>query len=43
MHHVGPDAPRGGAEELALSYAERGVRSVSLRFAPSVHGAGVRT
>ena len=37
---VGPDAPRGGAEELALSYAERGVRSVSLRFAPSVHGPG---
>jgi nucleoside-diphosphate-sugar epimerase len=37
---VGPDAPRGGAEELALSYAERGVRSVSLRFAVTVHGEG---
>ena len=37
---VGPEAPRGGAEELALSYAERGVRSVSLRFALTVHGAG---
>ena len=37
---VGPEAPRGGAEELALSYAERGVRSVSLRFAVTVHGEG---
>jgi len=37
---VGPDAPRGGAEELALSYAERGVRAVSLRFALTVHGEG---
>jgi nucleoside-diphosphate-sugar epimerase len=37
---VGPDAPRGGAEELALSYAERGVRSVSLRFPLTVHGEG---
>ena len=37
---VGPEAPRGGAEELALSYAERGVRSASLRFAISVHGEG---
>ncbi len=36
----GPDAPRGGGEHLALSYAERGVRSVSLRFAPTVHGDG---
>jgi len=36
----GPDAPRGGAEPLALSYAERGVRPVSLRFAPTVHGDG---
>ncbi|MEJ3405638.1 SDR family oxidoreductase [Rathayibacter sp. YIM 133350] len=37
---TGPDAPRGGAEGLALDYAERGVRTVSLRFAPTVHGAG---
>jgi putative NADH-flavin reductase len=37
---VGPEALRGGAEELALSYAERGVRSVSLRFALTVHGEG---
>jgi nucleoside-diphosphate-sugar epimerase len=36
----GPDSPRGGSEQLALGYAECGVRSVSLRFAPTVHGAG---
>jgi nucleoside-diphosphate-sugar epimerase len=36
----GPDSPRGGAEELALGYTERGVRTVSLRFAPTVHGDG---
>jgi len=36
----GPDAPRGGAEELALSYAVRGVLPVALRFAPTVHGEG---
>lgn len=36
----GPDAPRGGSEQLALAYAERGVRSVGLRFAPTVHGEG---
>ena len=36
----GPDAPRGGSEQLALGYAERGVRAVSLRFAPTVHGDG---
>lgn len=36
----GPDAPRGGSEGLALEYAERGVRSISVRFAPTVHGAG---
>lgn len=37
---TGPDAPRGGGEQLALAYAERGVRVVSLRFAPTVHGEG---
>lgn len=37
---AGPDAPRGGAENLALSFADRGVVPVSLRFAPSVHGMG---
>jgi len=36
----GADSPRGGGEELALRYADRGVRTVSLRFAPTVHGAG---
>ena len=36
----GADAPRGGAENLALSFAERGIRPVSLRFAPTVHGQG---
>ncbi|WIE54013.1 SDR family oxidoreductase [Curtobacterium sp. MCBD17_003] len=36
----GPDAPRGGTENLALEFAEHGVVPVSLRFAPSVHGAG---
>ncbi len=34
------DSPRGGSEGLAISYAERGVRAVSLRFAPTVHGTG---
>src|SRR3954447_743868 len=29
----GPESMRGGAENLALSYADRGVRSVGLRFA----------
>ncbi|THG33378.1 SDR family oxidoreductase [Naasia lichenicola] len=36
----GPESPRGGSENLALDYAERGVRTVSLRFAPTVHGEG---
>jgi len=35
---VGPDSPRGGAENLALEYADRGVRVVAARFAPTVHG-----
>lgn len=33
----GPQSPRGGTENLALSLP--GVRSVALRFAPTVHGA----
>jgi nucleoside-diphosphate-sugar epimerase len=36
----GPDSPRGGTENLALEYVEKGVRSISLRFAPTVHGDG---
>ncbi len=36
----GPDSPRGGAEQLAFSYLPRGVRPVSLRFSPTVHGPG---
>lgn len=34
----GPDSPRGGSENLALEFTGRGVHSVSLRFAPTVHG-----
>jgi nucleoside-diphosphate-sugar epimerase len=36
----GPDSPRGGSENLALEFIDRGVHTVSLRFAPTVHGAG---
>ena len=36
----GPDSPRGGTENLALEFVDRGVHSVSLRFAPTVHGTG---
>jgi nucleoside-diphosphate-sugar epimerase len=36
----GPDSPRGGSENLALEYVDRGVHTVSLRFAPTVHGTG---
>ena len=36
----GPDAPRGGSENLALGFVEQDVHSVSLRFAPTVHGVG---
>ena len=36
----GPESPRGGSENLALEYVERGVNTVSVRFAPTVHGAG---
>src|ERR1700761_8955149 len=31
---------RPGSENLALDFVARGVHSVSLRFAPTVHGAG---
>jgi len=36
----GPDSPRGGSENLALEFADRGVHPVSLRFSPTVHGTG---
>lgn len=36
----GPDSPRGGSENLAFEFVEHGVHSVSLRFAPTVHGTG---
>jgi nucleoside-diphosphate-sugar epimerase len=36
----GADSMRGGSENLALSYACRGVRPVALRFPPTVHGMG---
>ena len=38
--HHGPDSMRGGSENLALDYVERGVRAIPVRFAPTVHGAG---
>jgi nucleoside-diphosphate-sugar epimerase len=37
---VGPGGDRGGSENLALDYAGSGVRSMAIRFAPSVHGTG---
>ncbi|GAC66502.1 SDR family oxidoreductase [Gordonia soli] len=37
---VGVDSLRGGAENLALEYADRGVRVIAARFAPTVHGMG---
>ncbi len=36
----GADSMRGGSENLALDHAGRGVRSVALRFSPTVHGTG---
>jgi nucleoside-diphosphate-sugar epimerase len=38
--HHGADSMRGGSENLALSYADRDVRTVALRFSPTVHGMG---
>jgi nucleoside-diphosphate-sugar epimerase len=32
--------PRAGTEQIALDFAECGVRSVAVRFAPTVHGEG---
>jgi nucleoside-diphosphate-sugar epimerase len=34
----GPESPRGGAENLAFDFVDRGVKSIALRFAPTVHG-----
>jgi nucleoside-diphosphate-sugar epimerase len=36
----GPQSPRGGSENLAFEFVDRGVRTVSMRFAPTVHGIG---
>lgn len=36
----GVDSPRGGSENLALEFVDRRVRTVSLRFSPTVHGTG---
>ncbi len=36
----GEQTPRGGSENLALEYADRGVRAIAVRFAPTVHGEG---
>ncbi|TRW88261.1 SDR family oxidoreductase [Mycolicibacterium sp. 018/SC-01/001] len=36
----GADSPRGGSENLCVSFADRGVRSVALRFSPTTHGTG---
>lgn len=36
----GPDSMRGGGENHVLGLADQGVRAVSARFAPTVHGTG---
>jgi nucleoside-diphosphate-sugar epimerase len=36
----GLESPRGGSENLALEYVDRRVNTVSVRFAPTVHGYG---
>lgn len=37
---VGPGSDRGGSENLTLDAVSRGIRSIAVRFAPSVHGRG---
>ena len=37
---VGPDSPRGGSERFAMDFVDDGIAPVSLRFSPTVHGAG---
>ncbi|MCW2526196.1 MAG: oxidoreductase [Pseudonocardiales bacterium] len=34
----GPESPRGGAENLAFGFIDQKVKSISLRFSPTVHG-----
>jgi nucleoside-diphosphate-sugar epimerase len=36
----GPDSMRGGAENLALEFRDKGIEVVSLRFSPTTHGVG---
>lgn len=36
----GLESPRGGSENLALDFVDRGVHTVSVRYAPTVHGEG---
>ena len=36
----GPDAMRGGTENLLFDFTDRGVGSVALRFSPTTHGTG---
>ena len=38
--NVGLESARGGSENLALSFASRGIVPGAVRFAPTVHGAG---
>jgi nucleoside-diphosphate-sugar epimerase len=33
-------SPRAATEQFALDFADRGIRSVAVRFAPTVHGEG---
>jgi len=40
VSHDSIAAPRLASARIALSFVERGVRTVMLRFAPTVHGAG---
>jgi len=38
----GPNSMRGGSENLACEFVDRGVDTIITRFAPTVHGAGDR-
>ena len=35
---IGPNSPRGGAEHRAFGFIDQGVRAISARFSPIVHG-----